>query len=443
MSLGLLDWTTLIAMILGMDPGQITVGANVHVSKARPKFAHDEVVLAADPNDRSRLLAGSMISRNGRNGFELVAYRSLDGGQTWDLALERLKPAESGEFGDPAKSASLADPTIAYSPDGSVYYASLYSRSRVRPAELEIVRSRDGGKTWEAPIKLEADSVDRPFLAVDCTRGKFRGRIYCDCHMHSGGRVVLGVWTSLDGSTFALTPLFPSEKVHGLTNGHGAVLADGTLVVPYKVFDDEAVKEGVYKIRVGRSNTGGESFLKEQMVATEHFYGGAAIIPMLAADPGSEAFQDQLYLVWSQKTPTGQRVLFTLSKDKGVTWSKSIVLSEQSAGDSYESTLPAVAVNRKGIVAVSWYDSRESRGGQPSCNVRLRTSLDGGATWLPSVRVTEVPSAIDLTKRQLGDTAGLAADSAGDFHPLWVDKRTGILQVFTAKISVRQSSSKD
>jgi hypothetical protein len=39
----------------------------------------------------------------------------------------------------------------------------------------------------------------------------------------------------------------------------------------------------------------------------------------------------------------------------------------------------------------------------------------------------------------LGDTAGLAADAVGTFHPLWVDKRTGVLQVFTAKVSVREA----
>jgi hypothetical protein len=40
-----------------------------------------------------------------------------------------------------------------------------------------------------------------------------------------------------------------------------------------------------------------------------------------------------------------------------------------------------------------------------------------------------------------GETAGLTADAAGDFHPAWVDKRTGILQVFTAKISITKGEN--
>jgi hypothetical protein len=35
-----------------------------------------------------------------------------------------------------------------------------------------------------------------------------------------------------------------------------------------------------------------------------------------------------------------------------------------------------------------------------------------------------------------GDTAGLAADAAGVFHPLWIDNRTGIHQMWTAAVTV-------
>jgi hypothetical protein len=38
---------------------------------------------------------------------------------------------------------------------------------------------------------------------------------------------------------------------------------------------------------------------------------------------------------------------------------------------------------------------------------------------------------------RLGDTARLAADSAGAFHPLWIDNRTGVKQVFTASVDIK------
>jgi hypothetical protein len=36
-----------------------------------------------------------------------------------------------------------------------------------------------------------------------------------------------------------------------------------------------------------------------------------------------------------------------------------------------------------------------------------------------------------------GDTAGLEADAPGVFHPLWVDNRTGVVQVWTAPVRVK------
>jgi len=172
--------------------------------------------------------------------------------------------------------------------------------------------------------------------------------------------------------------------------------------------------------------------------------------PMLAVDPGSEAFNDRLYLVWQEKTYAGMRVMFILSKDKGVNWSQPVVISEQSdpkyggKGKSYHSLLPSIAVNGAGIVGVSWYDTRDQREGKPNCNIRFRASLDGGKTWLPSVQVTNVPSSYDLSDdpgglkagNWVGDTAGLAADAVGAFHPLWIDNRTGVKQVFTARVAV-------
>ncbi len=67
---------------------QITVGPNAQVSRSRAKFAHAEVVLAADPNNRARLLAGSIIEHP-VDGPSVIAYSSLDSGKTWELAFEK------------------------------------------------------------------------------------------------------------------------------------------------------------------------------------------------------------------------------------------------------------------------------------------------------------------------------------------------------------------
>jgi hypothetical protein len=66
--------------------------------------------------------------------------------------------------------------------------------------------------------------------------------------------------------------------------------------------------------------------------------------------------------------------------------------------------------------------------------VRLRVSLDGGETWQPSVQVNEKASKAPYDR--VRDTAGLAADASGSFHPAWIDDRTGKRQVWTASVRV-------
>src|SRR5262249_49350722 len=112
------------------------------------------------------------------------------------------------------------------------------------------------------------------------------------------------------------------------------------------------------------------------------------------------------------KTPRG---CFAFSKDKGKSWSPSTILSEQpaKADEGYSADMPSLAVNKDGIVAVTWYDRRRlppaplprapfySQG----CNVRIRLSLDGGETWEPSKQVNE--TMIKSSVWELRDMAGL------------------------------------
>jgi hypothetical protein len=165
----------------------------------------------------------------------------------------------------------------------------------------------------------------------------------------------------------------------------------------------------------------------------------------MAVDPGSPGFADNLYLVWSQRFDNRRGtewILFSRSTDRGKTWSAPVKLSEQPEPEDpardYIAYIPCVAVNNDGIVAVTWYDRRElqgrgSDGSLKGWNLRVRVSLDGGATWPPSVQVTSRPS---IGKVAGGHTAGLAADAAGQFHTAWIDDRTGTLQLWTAKVGV-------
>ena len=171
---------------------------------------------------------------------------------------------------------------------------------------------------------------------------------------------------------------------------------------------------------------------------------GPFFFPQLAADHTTGTYRDRVYVVWTDRVEEGAgapHIRFSFSRDKGRSWSEPQVLSEQPAAveQNYAAYLPAIAVNKDGVIAVSWYDRRGLPKGTPAryapgWNVRLRVSLDGGATWQPSVQVNEKPGKAPYDR--VRDTAGLAADANGSFHPAWIDDRTGKRQVWTASVRV-------
>jgi hypothetical protein len=299
---------------------------------------------------------------------------------------------------------------------------------------VELARSRDNGKTWDRTTLLPLN--DRPFLVTDGSGGERDGLIAC---FAAGTQPLVAVSRDGGESFSAWKPLLNTGMPHGM--GNGVRLSDGTLVVSYGMLPAATT--------VARSTDGGQSYREATNVA--EFRPGGIGLPGLAADPASPAYKDRLYLVWPNRTPIGQRVWLARSQDRGETWSKPVLLGERSgeveAAKRYESFLPAVAVNKTGVVGVVWYDSRDLPSKRRAWNIRFCASLDGGETWLPSVRATDRESLFDeglkLPSAWPGDTAGLVADADGVFHAAWVDNRTRVRQIWTAAIRVEAGSTDD
>jgi hypothetical protein len=436
---------------------RIEVGPNIQVSVSRSRISHGEVVLAADPQDPKRLLAASMFSPPPIDpaAVKLVVYASSDGGKTWRLSLERKA----------ANPRNYADPTLAFGADGTAYFANLYGESleayRSAPEVqdkicVQVARSTDGGRTWQEPTRIPGFH-DRPFLTVDTTTGTYAGRLYC--------ATTSGLFVSTDGGqTFGnVCPLPRKPGYIGFSSGNPVVLSDGSVITLYMGVREDRTSPASAQtpsgyMAVRRSEDGGATFSEERFLAgfdfTRLHYTN---IPTIAIAPGT-AYRDRLYVVWTDALPDGKTgVMLARSEDRGVTWSSPVLLSEQRTGrakqdssQTYHAFLPCVAVNKAGIVGVSWYDTRGMPPGQAGWNLRFRTSLDGGETWLPSVRVTEVSTLYKRAKGQKepaekrevyiqpGHTAGIAADAEGVFHLLWVDRRTGLDQVFTTAIRIKE-----
>lgn len=452
---------------------QITVGENLLVS-VEPEKMHTETLIAADPRDSNRLLGCAIVFLDGARRRSTAVYASSDGGKRWKKTLDTRNFFYS------------SDPAIAFGVDGIAYYSTIVNVNAGDRSAVMVYRSTNGGQTWQTPIVIPY--IDREYIAVDQTGGKYHGRVYIN-----GVGIVQGIeatrhasavqlYLSRDGQIFVSAGERASLGdgfIYGMSNS--VVLSDGTLAFLFSEPKDRNESElarknqrfGQYdvsnyfnaRLKIAISTDGGESLLPPVTVAD--FYQSYAAfnswIPYLAVDPGSGPFKDRLYAVWPDVRSGRSEILLSYSSDKGKTWSEAKTISDDRpfADDNSgpNNFMPVVSVNAAGVVGVTWYDRRDIPDGL-GWYVRMAASLDGGETWLPSVRVSTAPasqskneklftrtdssggSSLRLNVALVGlqfagaDTAGMAADAAGRFHPFWVDNRTGTPQVWTATVQV-------
>lgn len=478
MGMGILTALTLLTLPLGPMAAQrdrkapddsatrVMVGTDYLVSRDGDA-PHVEVMAAANPRDARNLIAGAITYTRSEGGTATKAYVTHDGGVTWsDVAF-----AEQRRFGG-------GDPQVTFTSAGTAIFATLTPKAdetgRTR-AYLHAYRSEDAGTTWGAPFDLGA-SYDHPMLTSDHTTGRYAGRLYMA--VLYGRQYSLGVFRSEDDGRSWIGPVkfIDGEGKRGLNVDQTIVLSDGSLVVPFVDFPSTPAQDSVWKVSrlyTVLSADGGVTFspprpgpgpvgTARRVLADRQLAGSFAY----AADP-SPRFRDRIYCVWTDFSRGAPRVLISWSIDRGQTWSAPKTVAQPSA-DSTKQFQAAVAVNRDGILGVTWYDTRGATSGL-AFHELFAASLDGGATFTEPARVSSAisiargsgnlllsPSSftglagemrvsfISAASRWLagGDYMGLTTDASGDFHPVWADARSGSYQLHTARVRVVRESSR-
>jgi hypothetical protein len=466
------------AVIAGAQ--SIVVGPNVWVSSALPGAGHYEVTLAADPADSDLLLAGSMVWRSEKGRFHTAAYASSDGGKSWKQTLYVDRGLDT------------QDPTVAYGPNHAAYFAS-WGNDTSWDIRTLLFASSDGGKKWLSPTDIT--TLDREFITVDNTKGRYRGRIYVNGQdndrFYDSDSSLSSIWISRFDSL--LRPLEPKHYIatanHEITIPTNGIVGAGGSYLTGFVEHNSAVGSSADSVltapnatlKIIRSEDGGSRFGHAVVVATMFDKFGelnVSSIPWLAADVSPRSrFKGRLYAVWADRRSSRSEIWFARSEDGGEHWTSPARVNDDEArqpGRGPDDFRPLVAVNSAGVVGVMWYDRRDNPD-DTGWWVRFAASMDGGETFSPSVRVSEaaldasrdtqpVISAItrggghphpllaggplrsDVVYSHFnlvgGHTAGLAASADGLFHPLWVDDRTGVSQIYTATIRVLDAGAK-
>jgi hypothetical protein len=403
---------------------------------------------AAHPRDSLVLIGAGIVA--GELEHRTATYLSRDGGNSW---TSHLFPQPDG-----------VDPVVAFGPTGSVYFASLWDLGT-----LQFHRSADGGDTWDRTLNLRG--YDHPQLVADHGAGPYRGRVYVAV---LGGRnwPVSLFRSEDDGRTWKPPVEFDNGRDEvGLNVNNPLVLSDGTLFVPYVRYQvkrekrrlDHFLQDALFVT----SSDGGVSFsvpssIHTQLLGTKLTSPPLATFTQYAVDASSR-HRDRIFCVWPDETSGMPRIMFQYSSDRGRSWSTPKMIDASTPAEAWQYQ-PQVAVNKDGVVGVSWFDTRFA-GDSSRYDQLFTASLDGGETFLPPARVsseTSSPSspgnrvlrpltfryrdsvwvrflAAAGRWRQGGDYMGLAADAAGAFHPFWADSRGESYQIYTARVRVDES----
>ena len=443
------------------------VTKNIRVSNDSYK-AHSEPMVAINPANARNLVGGSKFFTDpARYRFQIGTYTSFDGGCTWQ---------DNGVLPGFAPSELTSDVSIAFGPENRVYVAVLYTDNR-NDSGIAVSTSTDGGKTFGLPVTVFDNAAgqvfsDKPWLTVDMSGGPFNGSVYVVWSYDHGGtcgfdnacQQNLAFSRSTDGGkTFSpvrwvegsapfcanpATGRAPDSHVcDGVLGAIPAVLPNGMLVVAFDYMDVMSTGKIPTRLALVTSRDGGASWTPPTLIDTIADITGVfplnhyrvASLPAFAADPT----QNRLYIAWADKRNGDSDILFASSSDAGQTWSKPLRVNDDAAGNGAHQFQPQLAVAPNGVVTVSFFDTRLDNFGH-LIDVYLAQSVDGGASFLPNVRVTTqswspaVDAPVDGNDLQfIGDYQGLAVTDEYAC-PFWNDTRTGSQEIFTAEVPSAQ-----
>ena len=348
------------------------------------------------------------VFQSGRHldgGAERNAFAtSKNGGRTW-----RSGPLPTGSFD------RVSDPVIAYDARHRWWLAASLA-SNFSSVATVVNRSRDGLR-WSAPIdaaRSTTEEYDKEWIACDNWRSsRFYGRCYLS-YMNFARDTIETRRSADGGRTWSAPVSVDARRQPAIANGVViAVRPNGQVLLVFSVFGAPDGNE----IALTRSTDGGATFSAPGRVARM----GGTEVSWLRAPPFPTVDVDAagtVYVAWrdcEESADCSADILLSRSNN-GVDWSQPMRIPTGSPEGFY--FLPALAVDpatsgRNARLAVLYHSMSPSTICDPTAgclaiDVKMVTSADGGRTWsLPArLNVLSMPPfwmADTSLGRMLGD----------------------------------------
>ena len=350
------------------------------------------VFTANDPQD----WANAAPANTAKGPRALVARNvylahSVDQGRTFSTRLVYEGPKGNPGLGyniAPVGAADPSDPSRIY-----VGWAQGDWTDPNEPVKAVVAASTDAGRSFAAPVDISArQGSEHPWLSVD-------GR----------GVVHATYWSK----------------------GFGTPLASPSLPIP-------VARQDPVPIYYVRSVDQGRSWDRQEIDPGNQKYYRP---PVIAADPNSDA----VYVAW-YSTPEPRNfeldsagevrsdIFLRASTDGGMTWGSRRVVNDDP-GNATNQQLPGLAVAPNGRLDISWNDFAGSPTPPASPdreegfdNIHYTSSTDRGATFGPSIRVSDrsIDRSIGVWSNNVSSRVAVGIASSDDsVYVAWQDTRAG------------------
>lgn len=335
--------------------------------------------------------------------LHMLIQRSDDGGVSWSAPM-MVAPGKILHSGQD-------DAQLAVDPvDGRTLYASFIQN--YPHAFVAVVKSTDFGATWspEVSVSDRPPTLDKDALLV---HGQEVAVAYDDG---------ANTWVSISfdgGATWATHEIFAADAqfATSLVAG-GGINSHGSIFFSWNSFDAAHAKsgDGPVTLWVSKSVDAGQTWTRTVIGSS------GAPVPcnncgfayLSAQDAMAIGPDDTIYVLWNGTSDmtnfAPERIYLVRSTDDGQTYSARIDVSDAPVG--VEHCFPALTVGaRPGDLRLSWMDQRTG-----PWNVFYRSSLNGGVTFTPTVRVSSFVSGYNYL------TADGFTLPYGDYYQMAVDQ---------------------
>lgn len=383
-----------------------SAGPNIAITSGFNTLPLVEPHISAHPRNNAHLLAAAMIVNDITRPYEscrLSSFVSSDGGASWKETIHDW-------WG--------YDPWTSIAEDGSTVMSWIGTRGSFKDQyPIQFFNSKDGGATWEVGVQtLEGMHDGTKIISAPgtfyFTTVRFRESEGADVILYSGkvGESFVEQGT-IDG------------KGHRLNFCEPAIRTDGKVIVPY------TSRDGVW---IQAFDPATRKFNPKSKVTTRT--DGIRGYARLVIDPNEKSpYRNHAYFVRGLGT---SGLTINRSKDGGVTWEKEVRIDLFESGQSRNALVPSAAVNRAGILAITWVNQADNN------DLYFTASYDGGTSFIRPLRLTDQSTNPRTSKNDDvaskfpggGHYLGLTSRADGTFQAVWSDSRSGVFQLQTCNI---------